>query len=60
MTYTMVLVSGREDFYIIAGDHCRKCAERKLGVLRQFHVEKDEVQQLVKWGVKVVKIRDEC
>lgn len=60
MTWTMALVQGNEDVVVIAGDHCQKCAQRKLQVLKHFAVDKDEVQRLVKWGVKVVKVRDDC
>jgi len=42
------------------GDFCQKCAVQKLGILRQWPITKDELQQLAKWGVKVVKICDDC
>lgn len=56
----MSLVVGKEDIVIIAGDHCRKCADAKLGVLKQWEVSEEEVRDLIKDNVRVVRVRDEC
>lgn len=60
MTFTMTLVGGKEDIVVISGDYCKDCAWRKLNVLQHWTVTKEDVQRLVRWGTKVVKVRDEC
>ena len=56
----MALVACNEDVFVIAGGYCEKCANRKLGILRTWSVDKAEVTKLVKNGVRLVRVIDEC
>lgn len=56
----LAIVSTTEDLVIIVREECSKCSDNKLGILKLYQLDDNDIRKFVKLGVRRVRVSCDC